>query len=80
MKGKKMLDDLVVKKEDFEWLTPQVKQAIESSYRRGYFHGASNCFQNTRIFSREKVSDWIDEKIQSWYFGDKTKKEFPPDL
>jgi hypothetical protein len=79
MKGKKMLEIFTEKNMDSEWLTPQVKEAIEQSYRRGYFHGASHCYDYSTTRTRAKIVEWINEKVQSWYYsGNKSKKELPP--
>ena len=51
METQATLDKFIVTKENLAWLTPQVMEALEDSYRRGYFHGSSQCFD---YFQRKK--------------------------
>ena len=83
MNAMEILDKFVVTKEminDLETntLTPQVKVLLEQAYRRGYFHGASNCLQYSKTRSHEKLATWIDEKVESWYCGSNLEKIEPP--
>jgi hypothetical protein len=66
-------------KESLAWLTPQVLEALEDSYRRGYFHGASQCHDyHQSKYSIDRVGDWIDDKIQYWLFTEPTSKKILP--